>query len=205
MARTANASHLRVFPPGTVSPRAVTDVLAATRQRLGEEMVRTISQRAELGGMPDPEQPVDEVRAVRVHAALRQAEPVRSAEVFRQAGFASAEGFVDAYLSKKAQALLSAAPWTVSAWLLGRWAQQYSRAFAGNATFELLKDLEIELRGNPFAAPHGTRDHPSCYWQEALFEGLFRDLVDPHLICREMTCVGQGDDACRFAFILNNG
>lgn len=101
--------------------------------------------------------------------------------------------------------MLSAAPWTMSAWLLGRWARQHVRAFAGQARFEMLRDLEIELWNNPFAAPHGTRDHPGCYWQEALFEGMFRDLVDPHLICREMTCVGQGDDACRFAFILNSG
>ena len=101
--------------------------------------------------------------------------------------------------------MLSAAPWTVAAWLVGRWASQNVRAFAGRAEFEVLRDLEIELRGNPFAPPHGTQDHPGCFWQEALFEGLFRELVDPHLICREMTCAGQGDDACRFAFIRNSG
>lgn len=205
MGRSPTASQLRIFPKGTVSPRAVTDVLAAARQRLGDDVVRTICQRAELGALPDPDQPLDQVRAVRIHAALRQAEPERSAEVFRQAGFATAAAFVETYLSRKAQAMLSAAPWTVSAWLLGRWAGQNVRAFAGTGRFEMLRDLEIELRENPFAAPHGTLNHPGCYWQEALFEGLFRDLVDPHLICREMTCVGQGDDACRFAFILNFG
>lgn len=205
MKRSPTASRLRNLPKGTVSPNAVSDVLSAARQRLGEDLVRLVCARAELATMPNPDQPMDEAQAVRVHAALRQAEPERSAEVFRQAGFASAEAFIETYLSKKAQAMLSAAPWTMSAWLLGRWARQHVRAFAGQARFEMIRDLEIELWNNPFAAPHGTRDHPGCYWQEALFEGLFRDLVDPHLICREMTCVGQGDDACRFAFILNSG
>jgi hypothetical protein len=31
---------------------------------------------------------------------------------------------------------------------------------------------------------------------------MFRRLVDPRLVCRELTCAAMGAESCRFAFYL---
>ncbi|KQB95786.1 hypothetical protein AL073_13950 [Loktanella sp. 1ANDIMAR09] len=44
---------------------------------------------------------------------------------------------------------------------------------------------------------------PLCHWHAAVFETLFRRLVDPRLRCVEESCCAVGAPACRF--VLNRG
>jgi divinyl protochlorophyllide a 8-vinyl-reductase len=57
--------------------------------------------------------------------------------------------------------------------------------------------LVFELYDNPVVRGE-TAAGPICHWHSAVFERLFRDIVDDNLRCVETHCSASGDDRCRF-------
>ena len=41
---------------------------------------------------------------------------------------------------------------------------------------------------------------PICHYHAAAFERMFQRLVDPRMVCREVTCIASGGASCRFEF-----
>ena len=188
-----------------VAPQAVLSLMGATEDALGPEAAARLLRDGALFRLPDPTTPVSEEQVARMHKALRIAYPVDAAPIARVAGRRAAESLIETQLSPRAQRMLSASPWTVGAWLLGRWAGQHAWTFAGSGRFRMVREMEFVIWDNPFAKAAAPAEGPQCAWQEALFERLFQSLIDPRLICREMTCAAAGADACRFAFMLREG
>lgn len=189
---------------GFVVPLAVTDVQAAVRDLIGHSEAESVTLRAELFRAPATDEPVRQEKAARLHHAVALLFPARASEVLRAAGAASADTLMTRQLSDRARRMLSAAPWTVAAWLLGRWSAQHSWTFAGSGQFSVLSAMEFEIKANPLAKGWTGAEAPVCDWQEALFERLFQRLVDPRLICREMQCEAVGAPSCQFAFALRD-
>jgi divinyl protochlorophyllide a 8-vinyl-reductase len=187
--------------PTFVSPQVVLDVLASVEQRLGRQALAPLLAEAALVRPPAPTEPVPESVAQGVHAALRRQHPTEASEILADAGRATADSLIAKQLSARAQSMLSSGPWTIAAWLLGRWAKQNSWTFAGSAAFAPTSALEFEIVGNPLIR-NETAATPLCRFHEALFERLFQRLVDPRLICREIACQAAGAPACRFAVAL---
>lgn len=187
--------------PTFVAPQVVLDVLAATDERLGRQALPPLLAEAALARPPAPTEPVPETTAHAVHRALRRLHPQEASTIMADAGRATADSLIAKQLSARAQSMLASGPWTIAAWLLGRWAKQNSWTFAGSAAFAPTSALELEIVGNPLIR-NETAPSPLCRFHEAMFERLFQRLVDPRLICREVACQATGAPACRFAVAL---
>jgi divinyl protochlorophyllide a 8-vinyl-reductase len=63
--------------------------------------------------------------------------------------------------------------------------------------FKTCGPLAFEIADNPIV--RGERSAvPLCHWHAAVFETLYRTLVDPRLRCAEVACCAMGAPACRF-------
>lgn len=184
-----------------MAPQMALDLLNAIGTRLGPAARATLEAETGFTRAPGPKQPLQQDRVHDLHRALRRAYPDAAADIMRQAGIATAEGLIAHQLSSRAQSMLSNGPWTIAAWLLGRWAKQNSWTFAGSAQFTPVNGLEFELIDNPLIRGE-TADQPLCQYHEALFGRLFQLLVDPNLVCREIACQATGAPSCRFVVAL---
>ncbi len=187
--------------PTFVAPQVALEVLAETEIRLGRQALAPLYAAAGLSRLPGAAEPVPEATAAALHRALRSAYPAEAPAILSAAGRATADGLIAKQLSPRAQAMLSGGPWSIAAWLLGRWAKQNSWTFAGSAVFTPIAALELDIVGNPLIRnePAST---PLCTFHAALFERLFQRLVDPGLVCRELECQATGAPACRFVVAL---
>lgn len=187
--------------PTFVAPQVALEVLAEAELRLGRQSLAQLQSAAGLSRLPGPVEPLPEATAAALHRALRSAYPNEAPAILAAAGRATADGLIAKQLSPRAQAMLSGGPWTIAAWLLGRWAKQNSWTFAGSAVFTPTAALELDIVGNPLIRnePAST---PLCAFHAALFERLFQRLVDPGLVCRELECQATGAPACRFVVAL---
>lgn len=190
---------------GQVAPQLVLDVLTATEavqgRRARDALNEVFRSRAGIDRLPAPTEPVPATTARILHHALRELMPEKAGDILGAAGRSTADELMARQLSTRGQLMLTGGPWTIAAWLLGRWAKQNSWTFAGAAEFTPLNALEFELKGNPLVAGE-TADAPLCRFHEALFERLFQRLVDQNLVCREIDCEAMGASACRFVVAL---
>jgi divinyl protochlorophyllide a 8-vinyl-reductase len=187
--------------PSFVAPQVALETIAETEARLGRQVLAPLLAETGLTRLPGPTEPLPEATAHALHAALRHHHPAEAPDILAQAGRGTADTLIAKQLSTRAQTMLSSGPWTIAAWLLGRWATQNSWTFAGSAVFAPTAALEFEMVGNPLIRGE-TAPTPLCRFHEALFERLFQRLVDPRLICREIECQATGAPACRFAIAL---
>lgn len=185
---------------GLVASCVVTDLLE-TVERLDGRTARSALERSTGAAIDGPTVP-EEAAAALLHA-VRHELPALSPRAQRVAGRETAEKLMAAQLSSRGRGMLGRAPWPIAAWLLGRWAAQNAWTFAGSGEFRALQGLEFEIADNPFVRDE-ICDEPCCDWHAALFGHMFRRLVDPRLVCREMSCAAAGGPACRFAFYLGS-
>ena len=189
--------------PARVAPKVALGVVSATESRLGPAACAALLDHAGLTRLPGPAESLPEDTARALHGALRRLHPAEAPAILAEAGRAMADDLIASRLSPRAQAMLSAGPWTISAWLLGRWAAQNAWTFAGSAAFAPTSPLTLEMTGNPLIRGE-TSPAPLCRFHEALFERLFQRLVDPRLICHEIACEASGAPACRFVVALGD-
>jgi divinyl protochlorophyllide a 8-vinyl-reductase len=187
--------------PGQVAPQVLLDVLAATETLHGKRARDALFERAGIGRLPTATDPIPATVAHLLHRTLRELVPETAGDILQAAGRSTADELMTRQLSTRGQLMLTGGPWTIAAWLLGRWAKQNSWTFAGAAAFTPVNALEFELTGNPLVAGE-TSSTPICRFHEALFERLFQRLVDQNLVCREIDCEATGASACRFVVAL---
>lgn len=180
-----------------VAPFLVLELVAAVEAAEGRSARDALLAAAGIAGPPRATEPIPQTIAHRMHRALRETMPGPAPALLRTAGQSTADRLIETQLSSRARTMLQRGPWTVAAWLLGRWARQDSWTFAGSARFTPVAQLEFELAGNPLIAGEKAA-HPICLFHEAMFERLFQRLVEPNLICREVECEAMGAPACRF-------
>ena len=139
-----------------------------------------------------PEAPV-----ARVHQALRAIEPQMAPSLAWAAGERTAQYLMARRIPQAAQVVLKLLPPGLAGPLLSWAIARHAWTFVGSGTFSVAAPLTFEIADNPIVRGEFS-EVPLCDWHRAVFETLFRTLVDARLRCEEETCCAMGARACRF-------
>ena len=202
MVKTPRGYLRRPAVRGFMAPQVVLELLTAVEAQIGPDARRDLLDAAQTGRLPALDEPVREDKAARLHQTLRRLYPEAATTVLRLTGEATADALLANQQSTRAQAMLSGAPWTIAAWLLGRWARQHDWTFVGTGTFSVLNALEYQIDDNPLLRGDFPATGPVCPFHVALFQRFFRRLVNADLLCQEVVPEGPAPVSCRFVIAL---
>ena len=132
-----------------------------------------------------------------MHQALRTLEPEMAPSLAWEAGVRTAHYIMEHRIPQAAQRVLKALPPVLAAPLLSRAIARHAWTFAGSGRFVREGALRFAIHDNPIVRGE-TGTTPLCHWHAAVFETLYRGLVDARLRCAETTCCATGHEACRF-------
>lgn len=153
--------------------------------------------QAGLDAPPSDAGLMPEAPAARLHHAVRQNLGPAAPWVLAEAGRATGDYILAHRIPRAAQTLLRNLPAALSAPLLKSAIAKHAWTFAGSGTFSTRPGLVFEIAANPVIAGESSPE-PLCHWHAAVFERLFRTLVDDRLRAHETGCCACGDHACRF-------
>jgi divinyl protochlorophyllide a 8-vinyl-reductase len=186
-------------PAGRIGPNAILQLIPVLDAAGGRALRDRVFAAGGLDGLPDTDGLMDEGPAGAVHRALRQCLPEDAPTLAAKAGHGTADYILAHRIPRLAQGLLKILPAGIAERLLTRAIAQHAWTFAGSGTFSVasLTPLVFEIADNPIV--RGERSaHPVCHWHAAVFERLFRVLVDPKTRVVETACGATGAPACRF-------
>lgn len=196
--RTPEDAHGQIagLKGGQIGPNAVLQlvpVLDAHESGLGARLMAL----AGLDGLPSDTGLMPEGPAARLHGAVRRALPEMAPAILAQAGRRTADYILAHRIPPLAQRVLKVLPPVLAAPILERAIARNAWTFAGSGRFRVVGRGVFVLEGNPLVA--GERAATcQCHWHAAVFERLFRVLVDDRLRACETGCLACGGDACRF-------
>lgn len=166
---------------------------------LGEDAGTLVLASAGVTRLPEADAFCDEAPAAAVHQALRKEFPDMADRITRCAGGRTGDWILATRMPPVAAMTMSRMPaWLASPVLCGL-IEKHAWTFAGSGQFRVANRSKpvFELTDNPVVRGE-VADHPLCSWHAAVFEHLFRSLVDDGLICVETHCSACGDSVCRF-------
>ena len=181
---------------GLIGPNAVLQmipVLEAREPGLGARMLLA----AGIDGLPSDHGLMPEGPAARLHQVVRRLLPDEAPAIAAEAGRRTADYILAHRIPRAAQALLRTLPSALSAPLLKAAITKHAWTFAGSGTFSTAPGLVFQIARNPLIVGESAAT-PLCHWHAAVFERLYRRLVDDRLRARETGCCACGDHACRF-------
>lgn len=187
---------------GQIGPNALLQLLPVLAAEGGPDLARDLfaAARAEV---PDPALGlVPEAPVARVHRGLRVRFGARSEALLFQAGLRTADYILAHRIPKPAQTLLRWLPPALGGPVLARAIAQNAWTFAGSGRFAIApgRPPRFDLADNPLIRGEQS-SVPLCHWHRAVFERLFRALIDDRLRCQETACCATGARACRFALV----
>ncbi|MEJ8563184.1 bacteriochlorophyll 4-vinyl reductase [Yoonia sp. GPGPB17] len=182
---------------GLIGPNAVLQLLPVLERAGGVRFRDQVMAAAGVFEAPGDDGMMPEAPAARMHQALRAIEPEMAPSLAWAAGERTAQYILAYRIPQMAQVVLKSLPAALAGPLLSRAIAKHAWTFAGSGTFRIAGPLTFEIADNPIVRGE-VSDVPLCHWHCAVFETLFRTLVDPHLRCTEETCCAMGAPACRF-------
>ncbi|PXW72773.1 divinyl protochlorophyllide a 8-vinyl-reductase [Loktanella sp. PT4BL] len=187
---------------GLIGPNAILQLLPVLERAGGQPLRDQVMAAAGVFAPPSDEGMMPEGPAARMHQALRAIEPEMAPSLAWAAGERTARYIMARRIPKPAQLLLRVLPAALAGPVLSKAIAQHAWTFAGSGEFAVTGPLVFEIRDNPIVRGE-VSETPLCHWHAAVFETLFRSLVDPRLRCVEESCCATGAPACRF--VLNRG
>lgn len=181
---------------GRIGPNAVLQLIPVLAGQFGSAGAAAILADAGLDGPPSDQGLMDEGPAADLHRSIRHRLPEAAPRLLAEAGRRTADYILAHRIPRPAQVVLRALPPVLAAPLLTRAIAQHAWTFAGSGRFRVAGRLAFEIADNPMIRGE-TAPHPVCHWHGAVFERLFRVLVDDRLRAREVACCACGDPACR--------
>lgn len=152
---------------------------------------------AGLEGLPSDQGLMPEGPAARLHGAVRRELPEAAPALLAKAGQRTADYILAHRIPPLAQRVLKALPPVLAAPILEKAIARNAWTFAGSGRFRVAGRGLFEVEANPLVA--GERAATcQCHWHAAVFERLFRILVDDRLRAHETGCLACGDSVCRF-------
>ena len=186
---------------GLIGPNAILQYLPVLDDTFGKDARQALLAKAHVDRIPDGTVMIPEGDAVRLQQQIRLRAPVLAPDLAAQAGEATADYILANRIPKPVQTVLRLLPRRVAAQLLSRAIAAHAWTFVGSGEFTVKSPWVFEIRSNPMV--HGEESEtPLCHWHAAVFQRLYRALIDPRLICEETSCAAQpGSDVCRFEFV----
>lgn len=185
---------------GRIGPNAILQILAAVRDRDGEEavafLVRRAGLEARLARPIDGLVPVAEVRAL--HAALIDSAGFASARtVVVDAGRRTAAYLLAHRIPRSFQRLLAVLPLPLRQRLLLAAIGRHAWTFTGGASFRPAPGSPPGLLIDPCPlCPDRGRDGLGCVYYAATFDALLRRLVDSRIRIEPAACGAAGSRRC---------
>jgi divinyl protochlorophyllide a 8-vinyl-reductase len=187
---------------GRVGPNAITRVAEALRAHRGERICREVFASAGLTRHLDdpPARMVPEEDVAALQRALRRClGDAHAARIAREAGRLTGDYLLAHRIPRPVQWLLRALPASLSARLLLATITRHAWTFAGSGTMRAVagNPARVVITGCPLSRGQYA-DHPLCELYAVTLERLFRRLVHPGTVVREVACEGMGAPACVF-------
>jgi divinyl protochlorophyllide a 8-vinyl-reductase len=167
----------------------------------GDDLVARLLDMAGIQALPSDAGLMAEGPAARLHQALRRDRPADAAQLAAQAGARTADYILAHRIPRVAQTVLRLLPRSAALPILSRAIARHAWTFAGSGQFTLIGPGLFQIAANPIVAGESAH-RPLCHWHAAVFERLFRVLVDDRLRATEIACCACGDPACRFHVAL---
>lgn len=191
-----------MHPSARIGPNAITRVAEALHAEFGAQGAARVFGLAGLGRYLDapPERMVDEAEVALLHRRLRESLGDAVAHrIGRAAGLRTADYLLARRIPRAVQWLLKRLPAALAARVLLAAIARHAWTFAGSGRFRVLhgRPLLLFIAGNPLCRGV-VSDEPSCDFYAATFERLFRVLVHPGTMVREVACESMGAPACVF-------
>lgn len=202
MAVVASDSRIREKRIGRIGPSAIIRVIDALREQIGESRAARLLRSAGLEGYlaAPPRQMVDEHEVKRLHQVLRfELGLERARWVSRAAGLATGQYLLAHCIPPAAQSLLRALPARFASRMLLSVIRRHAWTFSGSGAFiaRTGRPLRLWISGCPVC--RGTVAHePLCDYYAVTFQRVFRALVHPDVVVREIECEATGAGACLF-------
>lgn len=196
--RPEDAAHAS----GLIGPNAILQLLPVLERAGGTAFRDQVMAAAGVFERPGEEGMIPEGPAARIHQALRSLEPEMAPSLAWEAGERTARYILARRIPKPAQRVLRILPAALAGPILSRAIARHAWTFAGSGEFAVVGPLTFAIRDNPIVRGE-VSETPLCHWHAAVFEMLFRTLVDPQLRCVEQSCCAMGAPACRF--VLKRG
>jgi divinyl protochlorophyllide a 8-vinyl-reductase len=165
--------------------------------RGGAALTSGLMAAAGLDGLPSDHGLMPEGPAARLHQAVRRALPDQAPAILAEAGRRTADYILAHRIPRPAQVLLQALPRPLATRALTAAIRRHAWTFAGSGRFAAIGPGQFAIAANPVVAGERS-DRPLCHWHAAVFEHLFRTLVDDRLRSAETSCCACGDPTCRF-------
>jgi len=144
---------------------------------------------------------VHEEDVCRIHQHLIETYGLSHAKTLSwQAGQKSADYLLKNKISKPLRFILKRLPIRWSITLLLREISNHAWTFVGSGvfTYQVFKSITFYIESNPIC--RGIRaSEPICDYYAAIFEGLFKNLIHPSIVVKELGCEAQGDPSCSFS------
>jgi len=189
-------------PSGLIGPNAILQLLPVLERAGGIDFRDQVMAAAGVFEAPSDDAMMPEAPAARMHQALRAIEPDMAPSLAWAAGERTAQYIMAHRIPKAAQVILKVLPAALAGPILSKAIAQHAWTFAGSGTFRVAGPLTFEIADNPIVRGE-LSEVPLCHWHRAVFETLFRTLVDRRLRCEEQSCCAMGAPACRF--VLKRG
>ncbi len=184
---------------GPIGPMSILHLLPVIGEVLGTHAGSHILRSAGVKRLPPEDRLCDEAPAAAVHQALRREYPEIADQITRHAGERTGNWIVASRMPPVASRTLAHMPGWLASPVLCSLIDRHAWSFAGSGRFRVVsrQPVVFELEDNPVIRGEKAA-HPICSWHAAVFERLFRALVDPRMICIETHCSASGDSSCRF-------
>jgi divinyl protochlorophyllide a 8-vinyl-reductase len=198
----ANDRSIREKQIRRIGPNAITRVADALHEQLGENGAARLFRSAGLDRYltTPPRQMVDEREVNRLHQVLRSELGLERARwISRAAGLATGEYLLAHRIPSPAQLLLRVLPGRAASRMLVSAIGRHAWTFSGSGVFTARtgRPLRIWISGCPVCRGSAA-SQPLCDYYAATFERLYRALVHPEAVAREVECEAMGADACLF-------
>lgn len=178
---------------------SILQLIPVIGEMLGSPASNQVLRAAGITQLPSGDRLCDEAPAAAVHQALRREFPGVADQITRHAGERTGNWIIATRMPPVAANALAHMPaWLASPVLCGL-IDKHAWTFAGSGQFRVVSRHPVifELENNPVVRGESA-EHVVCSWHSAVFERLFRALIDPGMICVETRCSACGDSVCRF-------